>query len=116
MVRFKSLIVGSDNSQDLCKMFGIKEFPTMTYFTSEGKGYRYKEEIAVKSSEGAAFMLWENFNQLELKDTATQKSIRSHDLVSLDLTARPVPTAGNIGMDEFVSFVKRYLDIVASSV
>lgn len=78
--------------------------------------YTYKEEIAMKSSEGAAFMLWENFNQLQLRDAATQKSIRSHDLVSLNLSFRQNPTAGNISISEFITFVKRYLDIIASSV
>ena len=70
----------------------------------------------MKSSEGAAFMLWENFNQLQLRDAATQKSIRSHDLVSLNLSFRQNPTAGNISISEFITFVKRYLDIIASSV
>ena len=78
--------------------------------------FTYKEEIAMKSSEGAAFMLWENFNTLELRDSVSQKSIRSHDLVSLNLSARQAPTIGNIGVDEFIIFVKRYLDIIASSV
>ena len=78
--------------------------------------YTYREEMAVKSSEGAAFMLWENFNTLELKDSATQKSIRSHNLVSLNLSGRPMDTAGNLGIDEFVAFVKRYLEMIASSV
>ena len=78
--------------------------------------YSYKEEMAVKSSDGAAFMLWENFNRLQLRDAETQKPIRSHDLVSLNLSNRPNPPAGNISMHEFVVIVKRYLDIIASSI
>jgi hypothetical protein len=78
--------------------------------------YTYNEEIALRSSEGAALMLWEKFNTLELRNSATQKPIRTHDLVSLNLSFRPSPAVGNIGIDEFVSFVKRYLDVIASSV
>jgi hypothetical protein len=78
--------------------------------------YTYSEEIALRSSEGAALMLWEKFNTLELRNSATQKPIRTHDLVSLNLSSRPSPAVGNIGIDEFISFVKRYLDVIASSV
>lgn len=77
--------------------------------------FKYKEEMAVRSQEGAAFMLWENFNKVELRNSATQESIRCHDIVSLNLRGKQCPN-GNIGMEEFLTFVKRYLDIIASSV
>jgi|Transcript_4681 hypothetical protein len=77
--------------------------------------YKYKEEMAVRSQEGAAFMLWETFNKVELRVTATQESIRTHDLVCLNLRGKQCPSS-NINMEEFISFVQRYLDIIASSI